>query len=121
MNFLRSQPADRAIVSHHSWKLCAVGDYAREVLIHDIPDPSTFKPTSFAVVWDDPVLLAMYTETGTSYDELHIRHPFVPKSTKPTVMDVLAYVDSEKTYGQLLKSIDEWTATGTINGEEVVC
>lgn len=59
VEWIKSQPRDRKVVSHHSWADCVVGDYAREVHGHVIPREN-YGDGSF-------VLEALYTSESDKY------------------------------------------------------
>lgn len=64
IEFVNAQPADRAI-HNQAWCTCAVGMYAREVHNHEIIDPNKYG-NSYAMLHADPVLKALWKESGTS-------------------------------------------------------
>lgn len=115
--FIASQPADRPIVSHRSWKQCAVGDYAREALGHDIPNQRDHGG-DYRVVRDDPVMLALYAQTGTSHTQFTDEHPdLLALKENETLMDFLASMSDESTYGAVNENVSIWLKTRRPDGE----
>lgn len=103
IQFVYEQPADRPIRSHASWARCAVGDFAREVLNHNIPDTME-EGVMFAHVHADPVIIALHVEFGS--DDAHDVELFnCALSDKPTLANVLAETTLPRTYGEMAEMI----------------
>jgi hypothetical protein len=104
ISFMRSQPADRP-VDHDSWKACAVGDYAREVLGVEI-NGNGDSAEEYAVLTQDPVVRTLYQDVGT--DQMSISLDFgAPLCARSTMMDYLSMCDhgDGSTYGTLLTNL----------------
>lgn len=110
--FINEQPADRPITTHRSWQGCAVGDYAREVLGHEIINPDEHEG-GYQLLWADPVLSALWKEAGTAeYTTAH-NHDLV-RTQSFTIMDFLNGAASARsalanTYGAFAKQIQDFT------------
>lgn len=106
--FIAAQPPERVIKSHRTWNQCAVGDYAREVCGHEIP---VQKDGDFSAVHADPLLNALYEECGTLEGGHYTAARDVPTVEVESIMDVLASLSEQETYGELvewLKEVEVW-------------
>lgn len=103
IQFVNEQPANRPIRSHASWASCAVGDFAREVLNHDIPDTAT-AGVQFAQVHADPIIVALHVEFGSD-EQADVERFNCALSDKPTLANVLAVTTLPRTYGEMAKMI----------------
>lgn len=104
--FINSQPADRPIKSHSSWNECAVGDYAREVLGHDIPLART--GDSYIPVHNDEVLNALWRECGTCEPlNMAARYQVIPQTDGPSLMDILSRMKQPASYGELVQVLND--------------
>lgn len=100
--FILAQPSDRK-VWHSSWAACAVGDYAREVLGHEIYRPRSFD--DYEPIWKDPVLRALSQESGTCDEFTAEQYGIGTMYTEETFMDFLALQSGKSTYGELVADL----------------
>lgn len=100
--FILAQPSDRR-VWHSSWAACAVGDYAREVLGHEIYRPKSFD--DYEPVWKDPVLRALSQESGTCDEFTAEQYGIGTMCPEATFMDFLALQSGKSTYGELVTEL----------------
>jgi hypothetical protein len=98
MAFVLSQDDTRKIDNRH-WNTCAVGDYAREVLGHEIPFPIL---GYYSEIWYDSIVSMLYRRWGSYNIEtavLFSTHHF----DEPTLADELCDGIFD-TYGELKRS-----------------
>lgn len=103
IQFVNEQPANRPIRSHASWASCAVGDFAREVLNHNIPDTRD-EGVMFAHVHADPVIIALHVEFGSAAKR-DVELFNCALSDKPTLANVLAETTLPRTYGEMAEMV----------------
>lgn len=98
VEFINNQPADRQIVSHLCWAKCAVGDFAREVLNHEIPDTGL---VAFERVHSDPVMRQLWSEVSSADPDICKPYGLEPLEEGESLMDSLSYLELPSTYGEL--------------------
>lgn len=105
IEYVNKQPADK-LIDNSSWSSCAVGEYAYDVHKHDIPVTSIHDVTSYAALRDDPVLTALWADSGTS--EIHgiPAEDGVKLCIEPSLMDMLNNGEFGS-YGELQCYINE--------------
>lgn len=99
VEFINNQPADRVIKSHGSWARCAVGDFTREVLNHEIPDTMN-DGVDFSDVHKDPVIRQLWQETSSECPMTCEMYGTVPCEDE-SLMDSLSHTTLPDTYGEL--------------------
>ncbi len=107
LQFIGGQAADRPI-NHGSWRVCAVGDYAREVLQHVIPLPDISNGVrDYTRVHTDPVILALHQECGMSFIPHWARELGIPQVDQYSLVELLADQIGNSTYGELRRELEE--------------
>lgn len=102
--FINTQPVDRQI-NHASWASCAVGDYACEELQHIIPDTRDIC-VSYEDVHRDPVIQALWMESGTSSSSCAARYG-LDRQDGITLMDIMQQHGLPDTYGSLAALVND--------------
>lgn len=101
IEFINAQPADRP-ANHETWATCAVGDYARSIG-EAVVDSNQH---GFRALKKCPVLKKLWSEAGSSNEDVVNDYRTVRETVDPTIMDVLNEAEyNVETYGKLREAI----------------
>lgn len=105
--FINAQPANRQ-VDNTSFNSCIVGDFAREVLNHEIPVPID---DDYTAITKDIVIASLYKDSGASAHEDDAADYDLVHQEEYTLMDCLNEIeDGFPTYGDAQRWIRETAA-----------
>jgi hypothetical protein len=104
--FIKAQPADR-VIDHTSWHSCAVGDFAREVLVTDIPkfDPQLDAECLVTILYADPTLRKLFADCGSNRWRRVVAYG-CEMHEDPSFMDIISTSDVGDTYGALQQFLE---------------